>query len=117
MGVAMEADDARIERLLAERLPRRLGLAMRSCGMSQGELARASGVSGSTLSGILAGKRLPHLPTALRLAETLDVSIEWLVGMDVRPNGCVKPTREGQRPFAPGRVTARQRERDHGNGE
>lgn len=113
----MGADDARVERLLAGRLPRRLGLAMRTCGMSQGELARASGVSGSTLSGILAGKRLPHLPTALRLAEALDVSIEWLVGMDVRPNGCVKPTRKGQKPFAPGRHIARQGEVDHGNGQ
>lgn len=112
----MGTDDARVERLLAGRLPRRLGLAMRTCGMSQGELARASGVSGSTLSGILAGKRLPHLPTALRLAEALDVSIEWLVGMDVRPDGRLKPARKGTVRFAPGREAARRRETDHGNG-
>lgn len=113
----MGTDDARIERLLAERLPRRLGLAMRTRGMSQTDLARASGLSKPTLSLILAGGRLPHLSTAVRLADTLDVSIEWLLGMDVRPNGCLKPAREGQRPFAPGRVAARRRERDHGNGE
>lgn len=113
----MEADDARIERLLASRLPRRLGLAMRTQGMSQTSLARASGIDRSTLSQILAGKRLPHLATSLRLAYVLDVSIEWLLGMDVRPDGRVKPAREGRKPFAPGRGKTRQGEVDHGNGE
>lgn len=101
----MGTDDARVERLLAGRLPRRLGLAMRTRGMSQ-----------ASLSFILAGRRLPRLATSLRLAEALDVSLEWLVGMDVRPDGRLKPARKGTVRFAPGREAARRRETDHGNG-
>lgn len=101
----MGTDDARIERLLAGRLPRRLGLAMRMRGMSP-----------ASLSFILAGRRLPRLATSLRLAEALDVSLEWLVGMDVRPDGRLKPARKGTMRFAPGREAARRRETDHGNG-
>lgn len=112
----MGTDDARIERLLAGRLPRRLGLAMRMRGMSQAALAKAAGMSQASLSFILAGRRLPRLATSLRLAEALDVSLEWLVGMDVRPDGRLKPARKGTMRFAPGREAARRRETDHGNG-
>lgn len=115
-GVAMEADDVRVERLLAERLPRRLGLAMRTRGMSQASLAKASRVSPASLSFILAGRRLPRLATTLRLVDALDVSLEWLVGMDVRPDGCLKPARKGRVPFAPGRHVTRQGEMGHGDG-
>lgn len=45
------------------------------------ELAIESDVAYQTLWAFLAGKSKPRLDTAIKLAVTLDVSLDWLVGL------------------------------------
>jgi putative transcriptional regulator len=49
-----------------------------TAGMSQGELARAVGVSRETINAIEARRSLPSLPLALALATLLDTTVETL---------------------------------------
>ncbi len=47
--------------------PERLRLALEVLGLSQGDLARASGVSRTTISRILSGQRFPSQEKSVRL--------------------------------------------------
>ena len=98
---------AGVERLLRMRFPRRLRAAARLRGYAEYRtLAEDAGISASALAMLLSGQRSPRVATLMRLALALDVSLEWLCGLDVRPDGSVK-ARGGTRPVAPGRPGAR----------
>ena len=49
-------------------------------GYSQVKLQHLVGVSDSSIQGYEQGKRIPSLPVALRIAEVLSVSIDYLIG-------------------------------------
>src|SRR3546814_10744685 len=61
----------------------RLEQAMDRAGTSRAELARRIGVDRSTLSQILSREsvRLPRADTVAALAGTLQVSLDWLLGL------------------------------------
>ena len=61
----------------------RLAEAMARAGHSRAELARAVGVDRSTLSQLLApdNDRLPRADTVAAIAATLQVSLDWLLGL------------------------------------
>lgn len=64
----------------------RLAEAMKSRGISQSGLARATGVDRSTISQLLTSdKRLPNAQLAADCAATLGVSSDWLLGLSERP--------------------------------
>lgn len=56
----------------------RLWQAMKAAGMSQAEIARASGVTPSQMSRLLSGQRRPAAPTLYRIASALRVPPELL---------------------------------------
>jgi putative transcriptional regulator len=47
-----------------------------ACGMSQGDLATALGVSRQTINSIENGRYLPSLPLALAIARNFEQSVE-----------------------------------------
>lgn len=99
-------DGNEIDLRLRLRFPRRLRSAASLRGYLEYEsLARDAGVGRSTITMLLSGKRQPGVATLVRLAAALDVSVEWLCGLDVRPDGSVKEPRGDGRPFVPGRVS------------
>ena len=51
-------------------------------GMSQSQLSDLAGCSKSAISGIEAGRSLPSLPLAARLAEALDTTIDEIARGD-----------------------------------
>jgi putative transcriptional regulator len=68
-----------------ERLANRLRIARAERAISQGDLARAAGVSRQTISSIETGQYCPSTLLAFRLARVLDVPVDrlfWLEGGD-----------------------------------
>ena len=63
------------DRLRAARLGR---------GLSQGELARKSGVSENGIQGYELGKVSPGAQNLIALADALEVSLDWLCGREGR---------------------------------
>jgi putative transcriptional regulator len=66
-----------------ERLANRLRIARAERAMSQGDLARAAGVSRQTISSIETGQYCPSTLLAFRLARVLDAPVDrlfWLEG-------------------------------------
>ena len=53
------------------------------------DLSLRSGVAVSTLSGIENGKTDPQLSTLKKLAEVLEVNVDWLIGVGVNPHGAI----------------------------
>lgn len=51
----------------------------RERGMTQAELAKVTGVSGSFIGHIERAEKVPSLETMARLGEALGVSLDWLV--------------------------------------
>ena len=51
-------------------------------GLSQGQLALLSGVSRSHISMIIEGKRDATVTVAVKLAKPLDVSLDYLAGIE-----------------------------------
>ena len=49
-------------------------------GISQQELAKATGISGGTLSAYETKGKMPAADIAQRIAKALDVTVEWLLG-------------------------------------
>ena len=64
------------------RLARRLAAARRRAGLTQAELAEASGVTDETISRIERGRYEPAVSTFFRLADALDVSLDQLARDD-----------------------------------
>lgn len=65
----------------------RTRLAQAMEGLSQADLARATGLDRSTISALLApGTRLPNAQAAADCAQVLGVSCDWLLGLTDRPS-------------------------------
>jgi transcriptional regulator with XRE-family HTH domain len=54
-------------------------------GLSQAELARATGIPKASIQGWEQGRRTPLLDAAARIAEALDVSLDDLAGIGNPP--------------------------------
>lgn len=63
----------------------RLEQAFAASGLSQAELARISGIDRGSISLYLSGRYRPKADKLLRLAAALDVSAEWLTGVESTP--------------------------------
>lgn len=63
----------------------RLEQAFAASGLSQAELARASGIDRGSISLYLSGRYRPKADKLLRLAAALGVSAEWLTGVETSP--------------------------------
>lgn len=63
-------------------LPSRLREIRQVRGMSQRELAEAAGFKQSAVAQFENGSRMPSLPNLRRLAETLNASADYLIGLD-----------------------------------
>lgn len=62
-------------------LAERIQYAMKVRGMSQADLARATGISTSNVAHIVTGKtKDPQLSNVLKIAQALDVSLDYLAG-------------------------------------
>lgn len=59
----------------------RLREARQRAGISQAELSRRTGIASATLSSYEKGK-MPPIDKAFQIAETLNVSLDWLCGSD-----------------------------------
>ena len=55
---------------------------LRNCGKSQVEIAQAIGVSKQCVSDYKAGKSLPSFDTLVKICKFLDVSSDYLLGID-----------------------------------
>lgn len=66
-------------------LTQRLGEALAASGMTQADLARATGIDRGSISLYLNGKYNPKADKLHRLAAALGVTPEWLSGMESEP--------------------------------
>jgi transcriptional regulator with XRE-family HTH domain len=77
--------------LPAVKLAKRVSAARQRAGLTQAELAEATGVTDETISRIERGRYEPAVSTLFRLAEALEVSLDDLAGdrerAGVRPRG------------------------------
>ncbi|MEY4246321.1 MAG: hypothetical protein RLZZ245_3906 [Verrucomicrobiota bacterium] len=71
--------------VVQERLVRRLVESRESLRWTQADLAKATGLQPAAISHFECGQRLPSLPNAVKLADALRVSLDWLTGR----NDCV----------------------------
>ena len=60
--------------------PERLRTAREHCGLSQGDLAKRSGLQPSAISHFETGTRKPSFDNLRLLADTLDVTTDYLLG-------------------------------------
>ena len=73
----------------------RLLLARRRAGVSQGQLAKRTEMYASDISKMERGRMLPTAPRLRRLAEALDVSADYLLGLtDDQPVGVSRKHRD-----------------------
>ena len=75
-------NDPEVANLFVERLRQ----AMKDRGMSQSELARRIGVRTPTVNQYLCKRKFPMMTTAVRIADALDVSLDWLCGVKEKPD-------------------------------
>ena len=69
------------------RLARRVAAARLRAGLTQAELAEASGVTDETISRIERGRYEPAVSTLFRLADALDLSLDALANDNERVSG------------------------------
>lgn len=69
----------------------RLEQAFHASGLTQAELARASGIDRGSISLYLSGRYRPKADKLLRLAAALDVSPQWLTGVEDNPGESAIP--------------------------
>lgn len=70
--------DKAVAKIFGERL-RQARLAM---GMSQGEFGNVLMLSITTVSGLERGANVPNVLTVMHIAKLLNVTTDWLLGMD-----------------------------------
>lgn len=66
-------------------LAARLRSARTEAGLSQAQLAEAAGVTQAHVSQWESGRRTPHIDSLVKLADALDVSLDWLAGRTTTP--------------------------------
>ena len=64
----------------------RLSLCMRQHGLNGVELSTLSGVTAATISRYLNGLRMPTVDNIILLADALDVSVDYLLGLHDVPD-------------------------------
>lgn len=68
---------------------------MRSKGLTQADLRRITGLGSSQISYIIQGRTTdPRLSTAMKIADALDVSLDWLAGRDSQKTQEMDPFQE-----------------------
>jgi transcriptional regulator with XRE-family HTH domain len=72
-------------------LAKRVAAARLRSGLTQAELAEASGVTDETISRIERGRYEPAVSTLFRLAEALDISLDRLAGEPARDSSPPRP--------------------------
>ena len=65
----------------------RLRAARQAAGLTIDQLARSAEVNWMTISNCEHGKNLPTLENAVKLCETLKVSLDWMCGLEPNPEG------------------------------
>lgn len=68
--------------VFTEKFPERLRAAMDSAYISQSQLARETGISQASISQYVLGQRFPRIKSFYKIAETLGVNPQWLMGHD-----------------------------------
>lgn len=63
---------------MAKRIKNRIA----ELGVSQTDVAEAVGISLQRLNNYIGGRRMPDLPTLMRLASALDTTTDWLLGAE-----------------------------------
>jgi len=77
--------------VVQSRFVRRLVEARESVRWSQGDLAKMTGLQPAAVSHFETGQRLPSIPNLVKLANALQVSTDWLLGLEHdRPNRVVE---------------------------
>ena len=71
---------------VADVFVQRLRQALKERGMSQSELARRIGVRTPTINQYLRKRKFPMMTTAVKIADALDVSLDWLCGVKEKPD-------------------------------
>ncbi len=64
-----------------KRFSERLSLCMKQCGLNGVELSSQSGVTTATISRYLNGLRMPTVDSVVSLADALNVSVDYLLGL------------------------------------
>lgn len=70
-----------VDRAIRQVVSERLSAVLSHRGITQTELARASGVSRSCISRVIAKQRPISADALVRICLTLDVDINWLLGL------------------------------------
>ena len=78
-------------------LAKRVAAARQRSGLTQAELAEASGVTDETISRIERGRYEPAVSTLFRLAEALEISLDRLAGEPAREAGAAARAKAGPR--------------------
>lgn len=65
----------------ARKFSERLSLCMEQNGLNGAELSSISGVTAATISRYLNGLRMPAVDNIIQLADALDVSVDYLLGL------------------------------------
>lgn len=72
-------------------LGRRIEALLIQRNWTQGQLATYSGLSQSHISQIIDGKRRPRFDLVVKIADALDVSLDWLAGRPERNPDALAP--------------------------
>jgi transcriptional regulator with XRE-family HTH domain len=72
------------KKLFGERLAQR----RKQLGLSQRELAKRVGIRGPSLAEYETDDTWPSVPTLIALAEALDTSVDYLLGLSDHPKPC-----------------------------
>lgn len=70
----------------AEMLPARMKEARKNKGLSQSALAERCGCKQTTISNTESGRSIPDLPNLIKIAQALDVGLDWLCGNELTNN-------------------------------
>lgn len=73
--------DKNVDHAIRHVVSRRLSAVLERRGITQTELARASGVSRSCISRVIAQQRPISSDALVRICLTLDVDVNWLLGL------------------------------------
>lgn len=77
--------------LTLETFSERLNIAIKKSGMTQAALAEKAGTSAANISNYCRGKSFPPLDTLEKIAMVLNVSLDWLCGIEAeKPSASVK---------------------------
>ena len=71
-----------VERTVLEQFPIRLKSALKDAGMTQKDLAETAQVFDGNISRYVNGKRYPSAITLARIASVLNVSTDYLLGLE-----------------------------------